>query len=38
MWRVRGFEAYLIVYRPLKDGVQIERVIHAKQDYKRVLT
>jgi toxin ParE1/3/4 len=37
MWRVRGFERYLIFYRPIDAGVQIERVIHAAQDYKRVL-
>jgi toxin ParE1/3/4 len=37
MWRVAGFENLLIFYRPLKDGVAIERVFHAKQDYGRVL-
>ena len=36
MWRVAGFENFLIFYRPLKDGVAIERVFHAKQDYHRV--
>src|SRR5260370_37964621 len=37
MWRVAGFENFLIFYRPLRDGVAIERVFHAKQDYQRVL-
>ena len=37
LWRVAGFERYLIAYRPLKDGVLIERVVHAAQDYRRVL-
>jgi toxin ParE1/3/4 len=37
MWRVRGFESYLIFYRPLNNGVAIERVIHAKQDHRRIL-
>ena len=37
MRRVAGFENFLIFYRPLKDGVAIERVLHAKQDYQRVL-
>ena len=37
LWRVRGFESYLIFYRPLPDGVQIERVIHASQDYQRIV-
>jgi plasmid stabilization system protein ParE len=37
MWRVGGFESYLIFYIPLKDGIAIERMIHASQDYHRVL-
>src|ERR1700680_1018710 len=37
LWRVRGFEEYLIAYRPHPSGVAIERLIHAKQDYQRVL-
>src|SRR5260370_41161475 len=36
MWRVAGFENFLISYRPPKHGVGIERVFHAKQDYQRV--
>jgi toxin ParE1/3/4 len=37
MWRVRHFEKYLIFYQPIPDGVRIERVIHAAQDYTRIL-
>jgi len=37
IWRVRGFEEYLIAYRPRRGGVAIERLVHAKQDYQRVL-
>ena len=37
IWRVRGFEQYFIAYRPHRDGVAIERLVHAKQDYQRVL-
>ncbi len=37
MWSVPAFENFLIFYHPLKDGVAIERVLHAKQDYQRVL-
>ena len=37
MWRVRDFDEYLIAYRPHPGGVAIERLIHAKQDYQRVL-
>jgi len=37
IWRVREFEEYLIAYKPRRGGVRIERIIHAKQDYRRVL-
>jgi plasmid stabilization system protein ParE len=37
LWRVRQFRAYLIAYRPDREGIAIERLIHAKQDYQRVL-
>jgi toxin ParE1/3/4 len=38
MWRVRHFEKYLIFYQPVTSGVEIERVIHAAQDYTRLLS
>jgi toxin ParE1/3/4 len=37
IWPVPGFMTYLIAYRPQNVGVAIERLIHAKQDYQRVL-
>lgn len=37
MWRVTKFEAYLIFYIPRKDGIAVERLIHASQDYRRLL-
>ena len=37
IWRIREFEEYLIAYKPRRGGVAIERLIHAKQDYRRVL-
>ena len=37
LWRVKGFGDYLIAYRPHAEGITIERLIHAKQDYSRVL-
>ena len=37
LWRVGGFERYIIAYHPLKDGVVIDRVFHASQDYQRIL-
>jgi toxin ParE1/3/4 len=27
LWRVTGFENYLILYRPRRDGIAVERVI-----------
>lgn len=35
MWRVRDFEEYLIFYFVEPDFVQVERVVHAKRDYRR---
>lgn len=32
MWPVKGFERYLIFYRPIKDGVEILRVLHGARD------
>jgi toxin ParE1/3/4 len=32
MWRVAGFPNHLIFYRPVESGVEIIRVLHAKQD------
>ena len=32
MWRVRDFEKYLIIYRPVKNGIAVLRVLHAARD------
>ena len=32
MMPVRGFEKYLIFYRPTDDGIEIFRVLHASRD------
>jgi plasmid stabilization system protein ParE len=37
IWQVPGFTNYLIAYRPHNTGVAIERLVHAGQDYLRVL-
>lgn len=37
MWRIEGFEDYLIFYFPRPDGIAVERVVHASRDYRRVL-
>jgi|SRR5580700_1117396 toxin ParE1/3/4 len=35
-WRVKGFENYLIFYRPFSDRVEIARVLHGARDLKRL--
>ena len=37
LWRLRDFNNYWIAYHPRADGVAIERLFHAKQDYTRVM-
>lgn len=36
MWRVKGFDSYLIFYIPLDRGIHILHLIHAAQDYNRI--
>ena len=31
-WQVRGFENYVIFYRPIEHGIEIVRVLHAARD------
>jgi toxin ParE1/3/4 len=33
MWRVKGFEKYLIFYTPTENGIRILHVIHSATDY-----
>jgi toxin ParE1/3/4 len=35
-WQVRGFENYLIFYRPVKQGIEVVRVLHAARDIDAV--
>ena len=32
VWQVRGFENFLIFYRPLEHGIEVVRVLHAARD------
>jgi toxin ParE1/3/4 len=32
VWSIRGFEKYLIFYRPIEDGIEVLRVLHGSQD------
>jgi toxin ParE1/3/4 len=36
-WAVRGFENYVIFYRPIPDGVEIVRVLHGARDLQNIL-
>lgn len=36
MWRVKGFEKYLIFYAPHETGVKILHILHSAQDYNRI--
>jgi len=36
-WRVKGFESFLIFYMTRQDGISIVRVLHAAQDWWRLL-
>jgi len=38
VFRISGFDRILILYRPIKDGVEIIRVIHGSRDIERILT
>jgi len=33
MWRVKGFEKYLVFYQPLPDGIKILHVVHSARNY-----
>jgi toxin ParE1/3/4 len=36
IWRVKGFERYLIFYRPLNDGIEVLRVIHGARNVEEL--
>jgi len=35
-WPIRGFEKHLIFYRPLEDGIEVVRVLHAARDIESI--
>lgn len=37
LWRVPHFKDYLIVYRPMRDGVDVIRVLHGARNIERLL-
>jgi toxin ParE1/3/4 len=32
MWRLKGFEEYLIFYRPIQGGIEVMRVVNGSRD------
>ncbi len=36
MWRIKGFEKYLVFYKILNDGVKILHIVHSSTDYKQL--
>jgi len=37
-WPVRGFQNSIIYYRPITDGIDVVRVIHAARDVEAIFT
>ena len=35
-WRIRGFENFLIFYRPMEDGIEVIRVLHGAREIERL--
>ena len=35
-WHIRGFENFLIFYRPLEDGIEVIRVLHGAREIERL--
>jgi toxin ParE1/3/4 len=33
MWRVKGFEKYLVFYQPLADGIKVLHIVHGARHY-----
>ena len=36
-WPVHGFENWLILYRPMRDGIEVLRVLHGARDLEVIL-
>jgi len=32
LWKPKGFDDYLIFYRPIRDGIEVMKVIHGSRD------
>jgi plasmid stabilization system protein ParE len=36
-WLIHGFKHHCIFYRPLPDGIEVVRILHAAQDLESAL-
>lgn len=36
-WAIRGFEKFLVFYRPTDQGIEVIRVLHGAQDIEAIL-
>jgi hypothetical protein len=36
VWPIRRFRSFLIYYRPIRNGIEVVRVLHAAQDAERI--
>lgn len=36
-WRIRGFENWLVFYRPIPEGIEVIRVLHGARDLDDIL-
>ena len=38
IWTIRGFKKYVIIYRPIEDGIEVLRVVHGSRDLDQLLS
>jgi toxin ParE1/3/4 len=36
IWKIKGFNNHLVLYRPVDDGIEIVRVVHATRDMRGI--
>jgi toxin ParE1/3/4 len=36
LWSIRGFKRYVIIYRPLDDGIEVLRVVHGARNLENL--
>jgi toxin ParE1/3/4 len=36
LWTIRGFKKYVILYRPIEDGIEVLRIVYGARDIERL--